>query len=412
MKKNYLFEAHLHTHFDTSKMDATCKIKETVKVAKEMGFSAISINDHGNINGHVEFAMACDSNNIKPIFGVEGYEAVSAATDKNYTKGQRIYYHSNFMAKNKKGKDFLNRLVTFGYKKDNFYNKPRFDIDFLKKEKDEIKGNVIWCSACVGGRLPQYLLEGKDTEAQEYFDTMVDIFGIDNVYVEIQNHGEEEESKARELLIKFARQNNAKLLATNDVHYLKKEDYISREILLARNSGETIRERKEKGKIYPSELYLKSKEEMDRLFQDVPDALTNTKVLVDSVEWIDFKGTYWHYPKTDTPEGYTVDSYLRKMTYDMLEKKYPVNTMSEDLRNQIYERIDTELEVMAQMDASAYMLIDADFTQAAKRMGIPTGKGRGSACGSIVADIIDITDINPMKYDLYFERKRMSYCAL
>lgn len=404
MKKENMFVAHLHNHFDTSLRDSCSKIDETVKAAKEMGFSAISMNDHGNISGWVNFAMACDKNNIKPIFGVEGYEAISSAKDKNYQKGQKAYYHTNLMAKNLEGVKFLRKLVTYGYKKENFYIKPRFDIQFLEENKEQIKGNVIWTSACVGGRLPQLLLENKEIEAKEYYNKMVEIFGEDDCYIEIQNHGEEVESEARNLLIKFANEHNAQLLATNDVHYLNKKDYIAREIIIARGEGETIRERREKNKIYPSELYLKTKEEMDNLFKTIPEALYNTKKVVDSIEWVDFKGTYWHYPKTDIPEGYNSDSYLKKMTYDMLPKKFPINTMSEEERNFIYARIDMELDVMKKMNASAYMLIDADFTQAAKNRGIPTGKGRGSAAGSLVADIIDITDINPMEYELYFER--------
>lgn len=402
--KNYKFSAHLHNHFDTSLRDATCKIDKTVQAAKEMGFTAISMNDHGNISGWINFAMACEKNNIKPIFGVEGYEAIDSAKNKNYSKGQRVYYHTNFMAKNSEGLKALRKLVTYSYKSENFYNKPRYDLQFLEENKEILNGNVIWTSACVGGRLPQLLLLGKESEAEQYYNKMVEIFGEEDCYIEIQNHGEAEETRARDLLVQFAKKHNAKLLATNDVHYLYKEDYISREILIARNNGETLNERQMNNKIYPSELYLKSKDEMDILFKNLPQALENTKKVVDSIEWVDFKGTYWHYPKTDIPEGYTVDSYLRKMTYDMLPNKYPIHTMSEEERKVIFDRIDVELDVMAQMDASAYMLIDADFTQAAKNMGIPVGKGRGSAAGSLVADIIEITDINPMKYDLYFER--------
>lgn len=405
MVKN-LFKAHLHNHFDLSKMDSTCKIDITVETAKKMGFEAISMNDHGTIAGWVNFAKACDKQNIKPIFGIEGYEAVGLAKHKSGIKGERNYYHTNFMAKNKKGIEFIYKLVTFSYKLSNFYYKPRFDIDFLEKHKDEIKGNIIWTSACVGGRLPQLLLEGKTKDAQKYYNKMIDIFGKDDCYIEIQNHGEKEETKARELLIEFARKNNANLLATNDIHYLKKEDYISREILISRDNGQTLRERKELNKIYPSELYMKSIEEMESLFEDVPDALENTKKVIDSIEWIDFSGKKWHYPKLEIPEGYTIDEYLRKLVDENIANRYPINTMSLETKKSLYDRIDLELSVMSQMDASAYMLIDADFTNAAKKI-MRVGKGRGSACGSVVAYIIGITDIEPIRYDLYFERKNI-----
>lgn len=404
------FMCHLHNHTDLSKMDSTNKIDKFVKKAKEMGYKSLAITDHGTISGWIDFELACDKNNIKPIFGVEGYEKRESDI-LNTTNVENIrYYHSLFLAKNKKGAQVLMKLVTEAYKLSNFYYKPRYSVDFLWEHKDEIKGNIVWSSACVGGRLPKLLLRGKDDEAQKYYETMVEIFGKEDCYIEVQNHGDELETKARELLIKFARKNDAKLLATNDIHYLYKKDYISREILIARSGGKTIREREELGKIYVPELYLKSPKEMDLLFKDCEDALTNTFEVMNKCESYSFKGEYWHYPKMDMPEGYTSDTYLRKLTFDAFNEKFPSNTLSKENRDMLIERIDLELDVMSKMDASAYMLIDADFTKAARDM-MRVGPGRGSACGSVVAELLSITEIDPLKYDLFFERKLAIYCA-
>lgn len=398
-----LFSAHLHNHTDMSKMDATTKVKKMVERAKELGYSAIAITDHGTTSNWVDFELACDEHNVKPIFGVEGYEMRESSVLKVNNPFKVKYYHSLFLGKNKKGTDFINKLVTFSNKLENIYYKPRYSVDFLMEHKDEIKGNVIWSSACIGGRIPKLLLEGKIEEADNYYKTMVDIFGKDNVYIEVQNHGVAAVDEARKLLIEFAKKHDANLLATNDVHYLHKNEYIAREILIARDGGKTLRDRKEQNKIYPSEMYLKSKEEMDLLFSDIPSALENTKKIADEVEWVSFKGAYWHYPKIDIPEGYNSDTYLRKITFDAFEEKYPINVVEEELRKELIERLDLELSVMSQMDASDYMLIDADFTSAARKM-MPVGPGRGSACGSKVAELIGITQIDPLKYDLFFER--------
>lgn len=407
MKNNNKFKTHLHNHTDLSKMDSTNKIEKFVKAAKEMGYTSLAITDHGTISGWIDFEMACEKYNVKPIFGVEAYERreslVLEATNATNIK----YYHSLFLAKNKKGAQFIMELVTESYKLENMTAKPnpkpRYSVDFLFKNREKIKGNVIWSSACVGGRIPKLLMENKEDEAQKYFDTMVKIFGKDDVYIEIQNHGDEYETKARKLLIDFARKNDANLLATNDIHYLKKEDYLSREYLMARNFGQTLNEREMKGQIYPSELYLKSQEEMDLLFKDCPDALENTKKVEEKCEKYSFKGEYWHYPKMDMPEGYNSDTYLRKLTYDAFNEKFPSNALSVESRQSLTDRIDMELEVMAKMDASAYMLIDADFTKAARDM-MRVGPGRGSACGSVVAELLSITEIDPLKFDLFFER--------
>lgn len=391
---------HLHNHFDIgSPRDATAKIEETVKKAKELGYSAYAITDHGHIEGWVPFDMACKKYNIKGIFGIELYEAEGKTTEPERTR-----YHSIMLARNQKGIKFLQKLVTFTLKRENVYYKPRYDIDYLKRHKDEIRGNVIWMSACINGRLPQLLLNGNVEKAKEYFETMADIFGRDSVFVEIQDHGIEDEKRVLPLLIQFAKENGYKLVATNDIHYTEKEHYMAREIMIARERGQTIIEREQNGEIFPPELYLKSQEEMMELFHYIPEAIENTQKIVDMCEKIDLEEKEWHYPKFDVPDGYTVDSYLEKLAWENFPKKYPVNIMNKEKVEELKERINLELETIKNMNNSAYMLIDSDFIVWAKNHGIKVGPGRGSACGSVVTYLLGITDVDPIPYGLYFER--------
>lgn len=399
------FKTHLHTHSDNSTMDGAGKVKKLVSAAKKMGYKSIALTDHGTITGWPYFAMACNDNNIKPIFGVEAYEKRESEILKTTNPMGIRYYHSLFLAKNKKGVQFLRKLVTFSNKKENFYYKPRYTVDFLMEHKDEIKGNIVWSSACMGGRLPKVLAKNNEEEALKYIETMIDIFGEENVFVEVQRHNEPQETIVMNKVIEFAKKYNFNLLATNDIHYINKEDYIAREILNARAKGETLRERQEKGKIYPPELYLKTKEQMDELFLDIPESLTNTGVVEEMVEWVDISEKYWHYPNVDIPEGYTADTYLKEITFEMMKEKYPINTFSSDARTSLEDRLSMELDVMAMMNASAYMLIDIDFINYAKNNGIRVGKGRGSAAGSAVCYCTGITDVEPIQYSLFFERQ-------
>lgn len=395
---------HLHNHFDVgSPRDATSKIKDTVKKAKEMGFTAYAITDHGRIEGWVPFNMACKEYNIKGIYGVEGYEANRRAKDKE-TGIDDIRFHAVMLAQNMKGIKFLQKLVTYSFKRENFYYYPRFDIDYLKEHKEEIKGNIIWLSGCINGRLPRLLLNGEQKRAKEYMETMADIFGKDAVFVEIQDHDIDEERTALPLLIQFAREHGYQLVATNDIHYLEKEHHLAREIMIARERGKTIAQHKDEGKFLPPELYLKSEDEMEELFRHVPDAIENTVKIAQMCEDIDLEGKKWHFPEFDLPAGHTADSYMEKLVWDKLSEKYPVNAMSPKEVQDLKDRIQLEIDTISKMNTSAYMLIDSDFIVWAKNKDIQVGPGRGSACGSVVAYLLGITDVEPIRYNLYFER--------
>lgn len=393
---------HLHNHFDIgSPKDSSCKIDETIKYVKSLGFTAYAITDHARIDGWVPFNIACKKHNIKGIYGVELYEAERKASDKALGIDNKRY-HSVMLAKNQKGIQFLRKLVTFSFLRENVYYKPRYDLEYLEKHKNEIKGNIIWMSACVQGRIPQYLKNKKEKEAKEYIDKIIDIFGEENVFIEIQDHGIEKEKIILPRLIKFSKKYNLQIVATNDIHYIKKEHYIAREIMIAREQKQTIEERKNNGDILPSELYIKSEEEMFNLFKSFPEAIKNTKKIVDMCENIDLEEKKWHFPNFEIPKGYTINSYLEKKVYDEIPKKYPNLTPQE--KKELMKKTQFEIETICNMTASAYMLIVSDFITESKKRNIMVGPGRGSACGSIVAYALNITEIDPLKYELFFER--------
>lgn len=386
---------HLHDHSDLgSPRDSVAKIKKMLEKAKENGMSALAITDHGSITSWVEFEQTAHDKGIgvKPIFGVEMYEA-----DKEVK-----YYHSVFLAKNYEGCKFIHKMVTESY--NNFYVKPRYTLDWLKEHADEARNNVIWLSACVQGRLPRMLQNNKNKEAESYLQTMIDIFGKENVFVEVQNHGIPEEISNLPKLAEIAKRFGVGIVATNDVHFVEKEDFLGRQIMLARDRKEVLdrngmfvnRENFEADK----ELYFKSETEMSRIFRDYPEAISNTQVIADMCEDICLAGEYWHYPDCNIEDGSTPDEFLRKITFEEAPKHY-------EMTPEMIDRINMELETMKKTNASAYMLIDRDFTVEAKKM-MEVGPGRGSCCGSAVAKILGITKIDPIKYDLYFERKRIA----
>ncbi|MFW6024870.1 MAG: DNA polymerase III subunit alpha [Candidatus Woesearchaeota archaeon] len=391
---------HLHNHFDEgSPRDSVAKIKETIKYVKSLGQKACAITDHGSTLGFYAFDKACKSLNVKGIYGIELYEAFRSAKLKEIGIDDK-YYHSVMIARNLEGLKFLYHISSYANKLENKYYKPRYDIEYLKEHKDEIKGNVIFMTACIQGRFPQLLSQNNDKEAKEYIDTMTDIFGKENVFIELQNHGLKNELYVLPKLIKFAKDNNYQVVATNDVHYTKKEDAIARDIMDAREKSQTLEEYRDSKYALPHELYFKSEEEMKILFGHIPEAISNSKKIADMCDYIDLEGDDWHFPNMDMPEGYTSDSFMEEMVWDKIDTKYP--NWKED--QVLIDRTKTEIEIMKQMNASAYMLIDADFIVWAKEHDILVGPGRGSACGSSVANIMDITNVDPLRFNLLFER--------
>lgn len=405
---------HLHNHFDVgSPKDSAQKIEDGIIAAKKIGMDAYAITDHGLIDGWVKFNIAATEHGIKAIYGVEMYEAVCPAKNREdidqlgltdiEIPGRR-YFHSIFIAKNYAGIQFLRKFVDYSLKRENLYYEHVYFLEYLQAHKTEAFGNVIWMSACIAGRVPRLLLEKRDSDALRYVQYMSQIFGSENVYIELQNHNLPDEIKVLPYLKRFASENGLQMVVTNDVHYIKKESSLARDIMLARSYKMTYDEYKAKDSVQTDELYLKTPEQMTELFFDVPEAIKNTKKIADECENITLKGNKWHYPNFVIPNGMTPSQYIEQKTWENLPKRYPINTMSNVKANSLKARISNELNVMDHMDASAYMLIVNDFIAHAKSKKIVTGPGRGSVCGSAVAYIIGITDVEPTEYNLVFER--------
>ena len=381
---------HLHVHTEYSLLDGSGKIKDMIKRVKELGMDSIAITDHGVMFGVVDFYKEAIAQDIKPIIGCEVYIAARGLEQKDPRLDQ-TQYHLILLAKNQKGYDNLKKIVSKGYI-DGFYYKPRVDANFLREHSE----GIISLSACIGGEIPQAILKGDEKLARELIIRYQDIFGKENFYIEIQNHGLEEEIALNHRLISLARELDAPLVATNDVHYIKKEDATPHDILLCIQTGTTVEE--ENRMRFPNdEFYLKSPGEMEELFSAVPEALENTtKIAHECNVFFDFD--HLHLPKFDVPGGEDSSTYLRKLCLEGMDKKYS------HITEEMEERIEYELSVIHQMGYDDYFLIVWDFIRFSKEHGIMVGPGRGSAAGSLVAYTLDITKIDPLKYNLIFER--------
>lgn len=397
------FVAHLHNHLYYSFKDCSADPKKSLQKAEALGYKGYAITDHGSIAGWVAADMASKKLNIKVIFGAELYEASRKVSDKEGYLDQESF-HSVFLAKNEKGLEAIRKLTTFSLKLANKYYVQRYDIDYLKDNAELFRGNVIWMSACLSGRVAKLLNADREDEALDYVKTMEDVFGSENVFIELQNHGIHHQILTTKKLIEFAKKHGFNMVATNDVHYVNKEEYIAREIMLARDNGELLEDRRNEGKIYPSEMYIKTPAEMELLFKGVPQAIENTEKIFNMIDKMSLAGKDWHFPHFPIPEGHTDKSYLEEMVWKDLENKYPLDGLEEDEVKVIKDRVRSEIDVIDITSACAYMLIDADYKKFAKENGIRIGPGRGSACGSLVADVLDITNVNPLKYGLIMER--------
>lgn len=381
---------HLHVHTEYSLLDGSGRIKDMIKRAKELDMDSIAITDHGVMFGVVDFYKEAMAQDIKPIIGCEVYIAARGLEQKDPRLDQ-TQYHLILLAKNQKGYDNLKKIVSKGYI-DGFYYKPRVDANFLREHSE----GIISLSACIGGEIPQAILKGDEKLARELITRYQDIFGKKNFYIEIQNHKLEREAALNHRLISLARELDAPLVATNDVHYIKKEDATAHDILLCIQTGTTVEE-EDRMRFPNDEFYLKSPEEMEELFSAVPEALENTTKIANECN-VSFDFDHLHLPKFDVPGGEDSSTYLRKLCLEGMNKKY--SHITEERK----ERLEYELSVIHQMGYDDYFLIVWDFIRFAKDHGIMVGPGRGSAAGSLVAYTLDITKIDPLKYNLIFER--------
>lgn len=379
---------HLHVHSEYSLLDGMCRIKDLPKRAKELGQTAIALTDHGVMYGAVDFYKACVAEGIKPIIGCEVY-TTKDRLDKSGGRGENETNHLLLLCKNQEGYDNLIQIVSNGFV-DGFYYRPRVDMDVLKKHR----GGLIALSACLAGEIPKALNAGDFDHAREVVEEYKEIF--DEFYIEIQDHGIEEQKKVNPLLVKLARETDTPLVATNDVHYIKSDDAKNQDVLLCIQTGKTLDE-ENRMRFETEEFYVKSEEEMRELFPYAPEAIENTNLIADKCNF-EFKFGERHLPEYDVPNNQDPYEYLRSLCMAGLEKRY-VNPAPD-----LYERLDYELGVIKEMGFVDYFLIVWDFISYAKSNGIPVGPGRGSAAGSIVSYTLEITDVEPTKYNLIFER--------
>ena len=388
MEKNF---THLHVHTEYSLLDGFSRVKTLVKRAKEKGMTAVAITDHGCMFGAIDFYKAAKAEGIKPIIGCEVYTAPRKLTDKdpNYDKHQG---HLVLLAKDMVGYKNLIKIVSKSYV-DGFYYKPRTDMDELKKHSQ----GLIALSACLAGDVPRAIMNGNYDKARKLAMEYREIFGNGNYYLEIQDHGLPEQKQVNTEVVRLSRELNIPLVATNDVHYVDKDDAKIQDILMCLQMQKTIDD--ENRMKFPSdEFYLKSREEMEQLFPELEEALDNTNEIAERCN-VEFEFNKYHLPRYDVPEGYTTNGYFRELCQKGLVERY-----GEDCPEEYKERLEYELNTIENMGYVEYFLIVWDFINFAKQNNIMVGPGRGSAAGSIVAYTLKITDIDPMKYSLLFER--------
>ena len=382
---------HLHTHSEFSLLDGANRIKDLPLRAKELGMDAIALTDHGVMYGVIDFYKACKKEGVKPIIGCEVYVAPRSRFDKEPNIDNK-YNHLILLAKNNQGYKNLSKLVSIGFV-DGYYYKPRIDLEVLEKYHE----GLICLSGCLAGSLNQALLNGQNDKAEEIALWHKKVFGED-YYIEVQNNGVQDQVLANQKLVTLAKKLNISLVATNDAHYLKREDAYNHEVLLCIQTGKRMSDA-DRMKFETDELYVKSQEEMIEYFKAFPDAIENTIKIAKKCN-VEFDFGHTILPNYDVPQQFSSHyDYFKQLCDDGIKKRYGENPSQE-----ILERKEYELNVIKKMGYVDYFLIVWDFIHYAKTHNIPVGPGRGSGAGSIIAYAIGITDIDPIKYGLLFER--------
>ena len=383
--------AHLHVHTEFSLLDGSNKIKEYVSRVKELGMNSAAITDHGVMYGVIDFYREAKKQGINPILGCEVYVAPNSRFDREITGGDDRYYHLVLLAENEEGYANLTKIVSKGFV-EGYYYKPRVDKELLRKYH---KG-IIALSACLAGEVARFLTKGLYEEAKKTALEYQEIFGEGNFFLELQDHGIPEQGLVNQQLFKMSEETGIELVATNDIHYTYAEDAKPHDILLCIQTGKKLSD-ENRMRYDGGQYYVKSEEEMLRLFPYAKQTLENTQKIADRCH-VEIEFGVTKLPKYDVPDGYTSWEYLQKLCYEGLEKRY--GDPSEELK----ERLSYELETIHQMGYVDYFLIVWDFIKYAKDHGISVGPGRGSAAGSIVSYCLEITTIDPIRYQLLFER--------
>ena len=382
--------AHLHVHTEYSLLDGACRIRDLAKRVKELGQTAIAITDHGAMYGAIDFYRACKAEGVHPVIGCEVYVAARSRFDKIHEFDAESR-HLVLLCQNETGYRNLSYMVSQAYV-EGFYIKPRIDLELLRAHSE----GLIGLSACLAGEIPKRLMNGNYEGAKEYALMMQDILGEGNFYLELQDHGIREQQEVNRALLRLHQETGIPLVATNDAHYLRKEDAESHDVLLCIQTGKTVDDTN-RMRYEPQNFYLRSTEEMEELFRGYPDAIENTQRIADRCHF-DFTFGKYHLPEFKLPPGYDSSTYLRKLCEEGFIERY--GTEKESYRQQL----EYEMDMIGKMGFTDYFLIVSDFVRYAKSVGIPVGPGRGSAAGSMVSYCLHITDIDPMEYSLYFER--------
>ena len=383
--------SHLHVHTEYSLLDGSNKIKEYVARVKELGMNSAAITDHGVMYGVIDFYREAKKNGIKPILGCEVYVAPNSRFDREITGGEDRYYHLVLLAENNTGYSNLMKIVSKGFV-DGYYYKPRVDKSLLR----EYHEGIIALSACLAGEVPRYISKGLYDNAKKAALEYQEIFGKDNFFLELQDHGIPEQGIVNQRLLQMSEELGIELVATNDVHYTYAGDEKPHDILLCIQTGKKLQD-ENRMRYEGGQYYVKSPEEMANLFPYALQALENTQKIADRCD-VEIEFGVTKLPKYDVPDGMTSWEYLNKLCYEGLERRY--ENPPEELR----ERLKYELDTIQHMGYVDYFLIVWDFINYAKRHDIAVGPGRGSAAGSIVSYCLEITNIDPMRYQLLFER--------
>nr|WP_297278862.1 DNA polymerase III subunit alpha [uncultured Butyricicoccus sp.] len=381
---------HLHVHTEYSLLDGACRIDALMERVAELGQTAVAMTDHGVMYGAIDFYRAAKAHGIHPIIGCEVYVAPGSRTERSYREGQ-WHRHLILLCETMEGYRNLIHMVSLSFS-EGFYVRPRVDLDLLRQHSR----GLICLSACLAGAIPQALLnrdyEGAKRQALEFRD----IFGPDNFFLEIQDHGLAEQKEVNLGLYRLSEETGIPLVATNDAHYLTRADAKIQDVLMAIQMGKTVDD-PTRMKFGTDEFYIKSGEEMAALFPAHPDAIARTTEIANRCQ-VEFEFGNYHLPQFDVPDGLTARQYLDKLCMEGLHQRYPEDDGT------VLERLNYEINMIDRMGFVDYFLIVSDFIQYAKRNGIPVGPGRGSAAGSIVSYCLGITDLDPIKYSLYFER--------
>jgi DNA polymerase-3 subunit alpha len=381
---------HLHVHTEYSLLDGACRIPDVVAEAAALGMGAVALTDHGAMYGAIDFYRACRDTGINPLIGCEVYVARRTMRDRESAKDGKPF-HLVLLAENDVGYRNLLKVVSAAHL-DGFYQKPRVDFELLH----QYRAGLIGLSACLQGEIPRLLLDGQGEAATQKAGQYAELFGRDSFYLELMDHGIEAEAQVNPQLIQLSRRLGLPLVASNDVHYVRRSDSFAHDVLLCVQTTSTL-DTQDRMRFPPEQFHLRSPDEMYALFGETPEALTNTLRIAERCH-LDLELGKLRLPHFDVPQGHTIPSYLRQICLEAVPQRYG------EYRPDVLQRLDYELDIIERCNYSGYFLIVADFIREAKGRGILVGPGRGSATGSIVCYLSGITDVDPLRFGLIFER--------